>query len=124
MLHLQVEYEAVIGIETHVQLATRTKAFCNCASAFGDEPNTNVCPICLGHPVRASEKSQHQSTVRNVEETMTLTSVSVPLQGTLPVPNQEAVKLGVRAGLALGCDVAMRSKFDRKQYFYAGMQVC
>lgn len=48
----QVEYEAVIGIETHVQLLTKTKAFCNCASAFGDEPNTNVCPICLGHPVR------------------------------------------------------------------------
>ena len=47
----QVEYEAVIGIETHVQLLTRTKAFCNCPSEFGTEPNTNVCPVCLGHPV-------------------------------------------------------------------------
>lgn len=50
---LQVEYEAVIGIETHVQLNTATKAFCGCASEFGAEPNSNVCPICLGHPVRA-----------------------------------------------------------------------
>jgi hypothetical protein len=47
----QVEYEAVIGIETHVQLLTKTKAFCNCTNAFGGEPNTNVCPVCLGHPV-------------------------------------------------------------------------
>mgnify|MGYP002783971921 CR=1 FL=1 len=49
----QVEYEAVIGIEMHVQLLTRTKAFCSCASEFGGDPNTNVCPVCLGHPVRA-----------------------------------------------------------------------
>jgi len=87
----EVEFEAVIGIETHVQLLTNTKAFCSCPSAFGDEPNTNVCPICLGHP------------------------------GTLPVPNKAAVKLALRAGLALGSTIARRSKFDRKQYFYADM---
>ena len=46
-----VQYEAVIGIETHVQLLTRTKAFCSCANQYGDEPNTNVCPVCMGHPV-------------------------------------------------------------------------
>lgn len=51
----QVEYEAVIGIETHVQLLTKTKAFCSCPSEFGGQPNTNVCPVCLGHPVRALE---------------------------------------------------------------------
>lgn len=49
-----MEYEAVIGIETHVQLSTKTKAFCSCASQFGSEPNTNVCPVCLGHPVRTN----------------------------------------------------------------------
>ncbi|KAG2431071.1 hypothetical protein HXX76_009604 [Chlamydomonas incerta] len=83
-----VEYEAVIGIECHVQLLTRTKAFCGCASEFGSEPNSNVCPVCLGHP------------------------------GTLPVLNAEMVTLAVRAGLALGSDIARVSKFDRKQYFY------
>jgi len=81
----------VIGIETHVQLLTRTKAFCNCKNEFGAEPNTHVCPVCLGHP------------------------------GSLPVMNAEAVALGVRAGLALGSAVARRSKFDRKQYFYADL---
>lgn len=50
-LPLQVEYEAVIGIETHVQLLTKSKAFCSCPSQFGADPNTNVCPVCLGHPV-------------------------------------------------------------------------
>lgn len=49
----QVEYEAVIGIETHVQLLTRSKAFCSCANNYGDEPNSNVCPVCMGHPVRS-----------------------------------------------------------------------
>ncbi|KAJ9507005.1 hypothetical protein QJQ45_020243, partial [Haematococcus lacustris] len=87
----QVEYESVIGIEAHVQLLTRTKAFCNCASSYGEEPNTSICPICMGHP------------------------------GTLPVPNQEAVKLAIRAGFALGCHIAQCSKFDRKQYFYADL---
>mmetsp|Transcript_26047 Transcript_26047/g.56856 ORF Transcript_26047/g.56856 Transcript_26047/m.56856 type:complete len:566 (-) Transcript_26047:22-1719(-) len=84
----EVEYEAVIGIETHVQLLTKTKAFCNCASEFGSDPNTNVCPVCLGHP------------------------------GALPVLNEEMVALAVRAGLALNCNIATHSKFDRKQYFY------
>ncbi|KAI7844607.1 hypothetical protein COHA_001847 [Chlorella ohadii] len=82
------KYEAVIGIETHVQLNTRTKAFCSCPSEFGAEPNTNVCPVCLGHP------------------------------GTLPVLNAEMVRKAVLAGLALNARVALRSKFDRKQYFY------
>lgn len=50
-LEVQVDFEAVIGIETHVQLRTKTKAFCSCKSAYGDQPNTNVCPVCLGHPV-------------------------------------------------------------------------
>ncbi|PRW18308.1 glutamyl-tRNA(Gln) amidotransferase subunit chloroplastic mitochondrial [Chlorella sorokiniana] len=82
------KYEAVIGIETHVQLNTRTKAFCSCPSEFGAEPNTNVCPVCLGHP------------------------------GTLPVLNGDMVRKAVLAGLALNARVALRSKFDRKQYFY------
>eukprot|EP00887_Chlorella_sp_A99_P006179 scaffold3.g6179.t1 len=85
---VQTEYEAAIGIETHVQLNTRTKAFCSCASEFGAEPNTNVCPVCLGHP------------------------------GTLPVLNEGVVRKAVLAGLALNCRVALASKFDRKQYFY------
>lgn len=85
------EYEAVIGIETHVQLLTRTKAFCSCANQYGDEPNTNVCPVCMGHP------------------------------GTLPVINAEAVSLAIKAGIALNANIARRSKFDRKQYFYADL---
>ncbi|GIL57448.1 hypothetical protein Vafri_12668 [Volvox africanus] len=84
----EVEYEAIIGIECHVQLLTRTKAFCSCPSEFGSQPNSNVCPVCLGHP------------------------------GTLPVLNAEMVTLAVRAGLALGSEIARISKFDRKQYFY------
>lgn len=82
------EYEAVIGIETHVQLATATKAFCSCPSQYGSEPNANVCPICMGLP------------------------------GCLPVLNEKCVEFGVRLGLALHSDIALKSKFDRKQYFY------
>ncbi|KAL3130343.1 Glutamyl-tRNA(Gln) amidotransferase subunit B-1, chloroplastic/mitochondrial [Trebouxia sp. C0009 RCD-2024] len=82
------KFEAVIGIETHVQLKTHTKAFCNCKSLYGDEPNTHVCPVCLGHP------------------------------GTLPVLSKEVVRQAVLAGLALQCQIAPQSKFDRKQYFY------
>ncbi|WIA33555.1 hypothetical protein OEZ86_006679 [Tetradesmus obliquus] len=85
------EYEAVIGIETHVQLLTRTKAFCSCPNQYGDEPNTNICPVCMGHP------------------------------GSLPMLNQEAVNLAIRAGIALNAKIARRSKFDRKQYFYADL---
>ena len=82
------EYEPVIGIETHVQLSTRTKMFCGCALSFGDEPNTHTCPICLGHP------------------------------GTLPVTNAEAVHFALMIAMALECDIAPRSIFHRKNYFY------
>eukprot|EP00192_Tetraselmis_astigmatica_P024483 CAMPEP_0117661272 /NCGR_PEP_ID=MMETSP0804-20121206/7449_1 /TAXON_ID=1074897 /ORGANISM="Tetraselmis astigmatica, Strain CCMP880" /LENGTH=530 /DNA_ID=CAMNT_0005468129 /DNA_START=414 /DNA_END=2006 /DNA_ORIENTATION=- len=85
------EYEAVIGIETHVQLLTRTKAYCSCPNEYGAEPNTHVCPVCLGQP------------------------------GALPVLNQEVVAKAVAAGLALGSNIACSSKFDRKQYFYADL---
>ncbi|TML36814.1 MAG: Asp-tRNA(Asn)/Glu-tRNA(Gln) amidotransferase subunit GatB [Actinobacteria bacterium] len=81
-------YEPVIGLEIHVQLKTRTKMFCGCALSFGEEPNTRTCPICLGHP------------------------------GTLPTTNAEAVHFGLMIALALGCDVAPRSIFHRKNYFY------
>jgi aspartyl-tRNA(Asn)/glutamyl-tRNA(Gln) amidotransferase subunit B len=82
------EYEAVIGLEFHVHLATQTKMFCSCRVTYGDPPNTHTCPVCLGHP------------------------------GALPVTNERAVELGVMAGLALGCDVTERSVFARKNYFY------
>jgi aspartyl-tRNA(Asn)/glutamyl-tRNA(Gln) amidotransferase subunit B len=78
----------VIGLEIHVQLATRTKMFCGCELSFGDPPNTHTCPICLAHP------------------------------GVLPVANREAVRLAILAGLALGCEIAPRSEFHRKNYFY------
>jgi aspartyl-tRNA(Asn)/glutamyl-tRNA(Gln) amidotransferase subunit B len=81
-------YEPVIGIEIHVQLATRTKMFCGCELSFGDEPNTHTCPVCLAHP------------------------------GVLPVTNAEAVHYGLMIGLALGCEIAPRSIFHRKNYFY------
>jgi len=81
-------WETVIGLEVHVQLRTRTKMFCACRTSFGDPPNTNVCPVCLGLP------------------------------GALPVPNAEAVRLGARAALALGCMVCHESVFARKNYFY------
>ncbi|MCB9915710.1 MAG: Asp-tRNA(Asn)/Glu-tRNA(Gln) amidotransferase subunit GatB [Planctomycetes bacterium] len=82
---------AVIGLEVHAQLSTRTKLFCGCAYEFGAEPNTRVCPVCTGQP------------------------------GSLPVLNAEALELAVRAALALGCEVAPRSKFDRKNYFYCDL---
>jgi aspartyl-tRNA(Asn)/glutamyl-tRNA(Gln) amidotransferase subunit B len=82
------QFEPVIGIEIHVQLNTRTKMFCGCALSFGDEPNTHTCPVCLGHP------------------------------GTLPVTNAQAVHFGLMIGLALGCEIAPRSIFHRKNYFY------
>jgi aspartyl-tRNA(Asn)/glutamyl-tRNA(Gln) amidotransferase subunit B len=81
-------YEPVIGLEIHVQLQTRTKMFCGCALSFGEEPNTRTCPICLGHP------------------------------GVLPVINAEAVHYGLMVALALECEVAERSIFHRKNYFY------
>jgi aspartyl-tRNA(Asn)/glutamyl-tRNA(Gln) amidotransferase subunit B len=85
------EWEAVIGIECHVELKTQTKMFCGCANAFGGEPNTKVCPVCLGMP------------------------------GALPVPNAAAIDHVVRAGLAFGAEIPAFSKFDRKNYFYPDM---
>ena len=81
-------YEMVVGLEVHVQLKTRTKAFCGCSTSFGDPPNTNVCPVCLALP------------------------------GALPALNERAVELAVRAALALGCTVHPTSIFARKNYFY------
>src|SRR5581483_2243089 len=85
------EFETVIGLECHVELSTVTKMFCGCRNEFGAEPNTNVCPVCLGHP------------------------------GSLPVPNEKAIEHIVRIGLALGCEIATRSLFHRKNYFYPDM---
>jgi aspartyl-tRNA(Asn)/glutamyl-tRNA(Gln) amidotransferase subunit B len=82
------DYEPVIGVEIHVQLATRTKMFCSCELSFGEEPNTRTCPVCLAHP------------------------------GVLPVTNAEAVHYGLMIGLALDCEIAPRSIFHRKNYFY------
>ncbi len=81
-------YIPVIGLETHVELLTKTKIFCSCENRFGAEPNTLCCPVCMGLP------------------------------GTLPSLNKKAVEYAVRAGLALGCKVATVSGFDRKNYFY------
>lgn len=81
-------FEAVIGIETHVQLSTVTKAFCSCPYNYGSQPNSTICPTCMGHP------------------------------GTLPVLNEKVVECAVKLGLALNCEISMTSKFDRKQYFY------
>ena len=83
-----MSWETVIGLEVHVQLRTVTKMFCACSAKFGDPPNTNVCPVCLGLP------------------------------GALPVPNEQAIRLAVRAAFALGCTVHPRSIFARKNYFY------
>jgi aspartyl-tRNA(Asn)/glutamyl-tRNA(Gln) amidotransferase subunit B len=83
-----MEYEAVIGLETHVQLKTKSKMWCGCANHYGSEPNTNVCPVCLGMP------------------------------GVLPVPNDEALRLTVLTGYLLNCEIPRFAKFDRKSYFY------
>ncbi|HEY6892416.1 MAG TPA: Asp-tRNA(Asn)/Glu-tRNA(Gln) amidotransferase subunit GatB [Solirubrobacter sp.] len=85
---MSTQYEPVIGLEIHVQLKTRTKMFCGCELSFGEEPNTRTCPVCLGLP------------------------------GTLPVTNAQAVTYGIMMGLALGCEIAPRSIFHRKNYFY------
>ncbi len=86
-----MEFENTIGLETHVQLKTNTKMFCSCLLKTGCEPNTNVCPVCLGYP------------------------------GALPVMNREAVKLTVMSGMMLGCEINRHATFDRKNYFYPDM---
>ncbi|MGH7707874.1 MAG: Asp-tRNA(Asn)/Glu-tRNA(Gln) amidotransferase subunit GatB, partial [Vulcanimicrobiaceae bacterium] len=88
---VNVKYEAVIGIECHVELKTATKMFCGCRNVFGAEPNTNICPVCLGLP------------------------------GALPVPNRVAIEHIIRAGLAFDATIPLFSKFDRKNYFYPDM---
>jgi aspartyl-tRNA(Asn)/glutamyl-tRNA(Gln) amidotransferase subunit B len=85
---LLAKYEPVIGLEVHVQLLTNTKIFCGCSTRFGDAPNANTCPVCLGLP------------------------------GTLPVLNKRVIEMAVRASLALNCTVHERSRFARKNYFY------
>ncbi|MGD0813217.1 MAG: Asp-tRNA(Asn)/Glu-tRNA(Gln) amidotransferase subunit GatB [Verrucomicrobiota bacterium] len=86
-----MNYEAVIGLETHVQLKTKSKMWCGCANQFGAPPNTHVCPVCLGLP------------------------------GVLPVANEEALRLTVLTGLLLNCAIPPYAKFDRKNYFYPDM---
>lgn len=82
------KYETVIGLEVHVELHTKTKIFCGCSPSFGAAPNTQTCPICLGHP------------------------------GVLPVLNRKAVEFAIKAAMALNCEIADVCKFDRKNYFY------
>ncbi len=82
------KYEAVIGLEVHAQLLTDTKIFCGCSTKFGNEPNSNVCPVCLGHP------------------------------GVLPVLNKKVVEFSVLMGLATNCTINENSIFARKNYFY------
>lgn len=85
---MSTKYETVIGLEVHVQLSTKSKIFCGCSTEFGKAPNINTCPVCLGLP------------------------------GSLPVLNKKAVDYAMLAGMALSCDIAEYSKFDRKNYFY------
>ncbi|MBM4456075.1 MAG: Asp-tRNA(Asn)/Glu-tRNA(Gln) amidotransferase GatCAB subunit B, partial [Verrucomicrobia bacterium] len=85
------KWEAVIGLEVHCQVRTATKMFCGCANQYGDAPNTHVCPVCLGLP------------------------------GSLPVPNEEAIRKTILTGLMLGCRIAPVARFDRKNYFYPDM---
>src|SRR5689334_22297811 len=84
-------YEPVIGLETHVELGTRTKMFCGCVTTFGAEPNSQTCPVCLGLP------------------------------GSLPVVNRTAIEYTIRIGLALNCTIAEWCRFARKNYFYPDM---
>ena len=85
---MKKQYETVIGLEVHVELATKTKIFCGCSTAFGGAPNTHTCPVCTGMP------------------------------GSLPVLNRRVVEYAMAVGLALNCDINQYCKFDRKNYFY------
>ena len=85
---MKKQYETVIGLEVHVELATKTKIFCGCSTAFGGAPNTHTCPVCTGMP------------------------------GSLPVLNRQVVEYAMAVGLALNCHITRDSKFDRKNYFY------
>jgi aspartyl-tRNA(Asn)/glutamyl-tRNA(Gln) amidotransferase subunit B len=87
-MSINEKYEAIIGLEVHAQLLTETKAFCSCSTKFGDLPNTNTCPVCLGHP------------------------------GTLPVLNKKLVEYAIKMGLATNCNIRQSSIFARKNYFY------
>ncbi|MFR4319158.1 MAG: hypothetical protein ACLT2Z_07150 [Eubacterium sp.] len=82
------QYETVIGLEVHVELATKTKIFCSCSTEFGGAPNTHTCPVCTGMP------------------------------GSLPVLNKQVVEYAMAVGLATNCDITRNGKFDRKNYFY------
>lgn len=84
----ETKYETVIGLEVHVELHTNSKIFCGCSTSFGAPPNTHTCPVCLGHP------------------------------GVLPVLNRQAVEYAMKAAMALNCEIADVTKFDRKNYFY------
>lgn len=88
MSTISTPYETVVGLEVHVELHTKTKIFCGCATSFGAPPNSNTCPICLGHP------------------------------GVLPVLNRQAFEFAMKAAMALNCTIGSESKFDRKNYFY------
>lgn len=88
---MATQWESVIGLEVHVELSTKTKVWCSCKNEFGAEPNTNVCPVCLALP------------------------------GSLPVLNAQALEYAMKAGLALNCEIASYSKFDRKNYYYADL---
>ena len=83
-----MDYDIVIGLEVHSELKTKSKVFCSCKNEFGGEPNTNCCPVCIGLP------------------------------GALPIPNKEAVKMCIKAGLAVGCEINDIAIFERKNYFY------
>ena len=85
---MEKAYETVIGLEVHVELATKTKIFCSCSTEFGGAPNTHTCPVCTGMP------------------------------GSLPVLNKQVVEYAMAVGLATNCDITRNGKFDRKNYFY------
>ena len=87
-LQIATQYETVIGLEVHVELATKTKIFCGCSTEFGGAPNTHTCPVCTGMP------------------------------GTLPVLNKQVVEYAMAVGLATNCEITRLCKFDRKNYFY------